>query len=130
MKIRLGFVSNSSSTSFCIIGTDNEKDIKALMKAEGFPEDIHNSETCSCDEGFWNLHEVRVDDTIHKYKPTKFCYIGSNDAGPDIVGIEVEELLQDNSIREAAKIVVKIAAELGVEISEANVGLAYGTAYS
>ena len=34
MKTRKGFVSNSSSTSFLIVGTRDESIIKALMKAE------------------------------------------------------------------------------------------------
>jgi len=39
MKIRNGFVSNSSSTSFCIIGTENDEDIQRLLKYFGIPND-------------------------------------------------------------------------------------------
>lgn len=38
MKTRNGFVSNSSSSSFCIVGIENTRIIEKLMAADGFTE--------------------------------------------------------------------------------------------
>lgn len=60
MKIRNSFVSNSSSSSFCIIGTDGYDAIRALAKAEG--------------KDYWGIEPVEVvkGGCDHKHS-SKFC---------------------------------------------------------
>jgi hypothetical protein len=65
MKVRVGFVSNSSSSSFLIYGISmSESKIVDMMK-EMFPEDV--KEYCTCDEDssyrddIWEICEVLTD---------------------------------------------------------------------
>ena len=51
MKIRIGFVSNSSSCSFCIYGVEiGEKEFDAIESLKGLTDSISDNPDSFCDE--------------------------------------------------------------------------------
>lgn len=80
MKIRNGFVSNSSSTSFCIIGTyvDSLDDIKCINHF-------------NLDE--WYNHEDEIDDIMAKYQ---LCIYIQEDGA--YIGIPLEDANDDETL--------------------------------
>ena len=114
MKVRTGFVSNSSSSSFCIIGTDNEDLIKSLALAVGLEKD---------EEGYYPL--CFGGDTIEI-----LTFIGSYH---DIryVGMDAEPLLKTMTIPEAKEHVAKLITEkYGIKVTPGNLRLEYGVSSS
>jgi hypothetical protein len=92
MKIRIGFVSNSSSSSFCIIGVDNFHFIQYLAEAEGFnikSYEILNHEDRDIHLEYGILKGKVVDFFGYDYTTVKFA------------GIDAEKLLQTMTIPEA-----------------------------
>lgn len=73
MKVRNGFVSNSSTTSFCIYGAAITKDIADKIKAAKSDLDIH-----------------RCFDAI--YAGIEWCAIGDNETGLQFKNRIAEEL--------------------------------------
>jgi hypothetical protein len=104
MKIRNGFVSNSSSSSFCIIGLDYDgKDlILELMEKEGFVVvknkeghkelDLDNEKNCNYN-GIWSL-------AVNKNTYLKY-YGGWDEEGANYAGLDAEEVLKNQSITSA-----------------------------
>lgn len=86
MKLRLGFVSNSSSSSFCIIGTTNKKVISLCLEKD-------------------NIDWTNLEDTDYGYgelKTKKLNYYGTyEDNLPYYVGLEAEKLLENKTLPEA-----------------------------
>ncbi len=90
MKIRTGFVSNSSSSSFCIIGVDDQEWIDKLASAEGkdFEEEYFGY---GCSEG----------EVVTFY----------GEESPRLAGIEAHPLLETMTIPEAKKHFQKLIKE-------------------
>jgi hypothetical protein len=109
MKFRQGFVSNSSSTSFCIIGTDDTSIIQQLALAEG--------KDFECDKNL-NFH----------YGVNSGKYINFfGDDRPYYAGADAKPILETMTLIEARKYFVKYVKEkLHRTISVDNVDLFFG----
>ena len=111
MKLRYGFVSNSSTTSFCIIGVDDTH-AQELLKACGY-----NME--------W--YQDTVSQGIARDPHTLLAFYGNyNDLW--YVGVDAETLLDDKTYPEARKWFVKYVESMGVDLEIGNVKLYYGEA--
>ncbi len=148
MKIKQGFVSNSSSTSFCIIGTTRTFDIHRLAEAEGFlfPKMFHDTKTvqvrgCDHQEGttqfcpecglpMWYTDSIEPSYTSldYGYREGKvITFYGDYD--PYRAGVNAKELLAHFSL-DKAKVHVQgiIKEKLDVDIAIENIDLYYGEA--
>jgi hypothetical protein len=79
MKIRTGFVSNSSSSSFCIVGFKISKDEWASDEYDEYQEFDHNrgeyiigKSVASIDE--YDYEEILIEDFIKAYTKVKVKY--------------------------------------------------------
>jgi len=114
MKTRSGFVSNSSSTSFCVIGTSSKEHIEQLAKAEGFWFDESNWALLS-----WGQEEGKV-----------VTFYGS-DHEAYVAGIDATKVLARRSIAKARKwFQLEVGTLLGVNIPLNEIDLYYGEAGS
>jgi len=140
MKTRTGFVSNSSSSSFCIIGTSNWSRVLAkkegLYKTEHYEEKVcehgrPNKKTKYCPQcgfEFSNAEDFTYPELAYGSAQGKvFSYYGSEDV--DYAGLDAEELLKKMTIPQACKHVQEIAEKkLGVKIPSKQLGFFYGEA--
>ena len=117
MKVRNGFVSNSSSSSFIIVGVTGKDTIKKLLKKDK-PQSswggVSNGGVVNFYGGWYDSEEENnVEDINH-------------------VGIEIEAYLkQDKTISAIKKIFVnKVKDQLDIEIPIEKVGFYYGEASS
>lgn len=112
MKTRIGFVSNSSSSSFLIVGFNAyaQKGLFAqILEADGRSES---------DE--FNLCYGRED------SPSGLVYFGC-DCEPSYVGIDIKELMETMTLPKIKEHFCKFIKEkFGVEVPLAAVGLHYG----
>jgi len=108
MKTRLGFVSNSSSSSFICIGTEDDALIKKLLKAEGIKKEKG--------EDYYETSYGQIEG-----KTVTFCgngYEGDFQCA-GVVDDELESILEDHSLRETRTIVKNLIKEgTGVEIPD------------
>jgi hypothetical protein len=118
MKVRTGFVSNSSSSSFAIIGVDDEGITKEVIRSYGFNAgDEYSDEDWFCDAGWGGTAEH-----------DGWLFAGYSD-GPNKVGMKAEELLQIMTIPQACELVKAKLKERGVG-NYAKVEFLYGEASS
>ena len=97
MKIRTGFVSNSSSSSFCIIGT--RRHAKDIAEKAGV-----------CDEDFG----------YGQCEASGLVFIGTSIDDCTLAGIDAESLLKTMTIPEAKKHLIKlIKSKFKIDIAAA-----------
>jgi hypothetical protein len=151
MKTRNGFVSNSSSSSFCIIGVEDESLLKALAKAEklhfrwnGDPETElargcnhkidKTDQFCKvCGKPAYVEKEVKVNynDLGHGVCDGEIILFFGNGYYPYNAGIHAPELLNKMTIPQAAEYFCKLVKnKLNIDINPAQVQLLYGEASS
>jgi hypothetical protein len=100
MKTRNGFVSNSSSSSFCIVGFNSGPEYDKLLTALGAPEDEEEMHEWMWDlDGWGGLY--KLDDRL--YATNDYDCFG-------IIGLDAEKFLKQN------KRVSEIAQELADHI--------------
>ena len=106
MKKRMGFVSNSSSSSFCILGTCfDEDELVSLWNTKNPEEPV---------EDIWDLGDYLGD---LEYSSGLEEYYGMY-----VVGISVDRLNKDKTIRELTKEVTqKINDLFGTSLEEKNI---------
>jgi len=105
MKYRIGFVSNSSSSSFCIIGIDKAEIIKELLNKE-------------------HISEIRLEFGMMDGK--NVIYYGS-DGEIYYAGSSIKEFAEDVSIRDMKKAFKeKIQSTLGIKLNLQDIKLLYG----
>jgi len=121
MKMRQGFVSNSSSQSFCIIGIEDSKIVAKLLKAEKI---------------VYGDCEVTIDGKTEE-KMTEICgkhisFYGSFESEePYWAGRNAEKMLQDMTIPQAcAKLRDDIKESLGIDIPVHKIQFIYDILYS
>lgn len=117
MKVRNGFVSNSSSSSFCILGIDNSKLIKELFERDVFDEGQYQEYH---DEIYFGYGTC-----IGKYLE----YYGEGLSYPIAAGLDATETLSDMSINQAKEYFTAYVKEnMGIDIDPKYVNLHYGEA--
>ena len=129
MKIRQGFVSNSSSTSFCIVGVGGQN-----LSNEVFRAVMKKSKTSieKASEAFgYGVGDIGG---------VSFCGIGPYGAKTmdealeqmelNCSGFSAEELLENNSLVEARKIVSDRFKEFGVDVPVSKIDLCFGESHS
>lgn len=110
MKIRDGFVSNSSSTSFCVIGTESSRVVREIWLADGF-----------------SLEEEKMYSYFpYGYQRGKhFDFYGSY--YPGVVGVRAVDALENMTISKAREwFVLMVKSIYGIDVHPSEVGLIYG----
>jgi hypothetical protein len=82
MKIRSGFVSNSSSSSFIIVGTENSELIKSLLQAEKKLRE--NTDIYDCMEGKFLTYYGCIDKTYASEAGIKADYLLMKKTGDQV----------------------------------------------
>lgn len=118
MKVRVGFVSNSSSSSFLCLGVSDEETIQKLLDAEGLKK---NEAGYFDDEGYGQL-EGKV---VEFYGTSEAWYAAG--WGEEAV----KKLLEKMALPEARKkFVTEINKKLKVKLNIKDVDLFFGEASS
>ena len=117
MKIRLGFVSNSSSSSFCLIGLRDSRLLGQLCKKEGIILDDDSDD--DSDEG--------SDEYLYGVEKRKVLTFVGSEGECNYAGLEAEPLLKTCNIPEACKKVRDLIKEkFDIDVPLAKIGFYYG----
>jgi hypothetical protein len=142
MKIRDGFVSNSSSSSFCIIGVQGNwaKKLLASELNEAPPVRPNHGEDCECKKcrAFARRENGELPDDLTfaygKFEPEDgkkkmmLEYYGSSYT-IEAAGFDAEEILEDSSLKDArAAFQLAVSQKLGVKVPLSEIDLRYGEA--
>jgi len=119
MKIRAGFVSNSSSSSYIAIGVSkyqNEATFSKIMKALGLPEDI----------GYDDLAASKWAEVDYcTYRKHGIC-LYEND-GVYLIGMGIaEDIHNDKRLSEMKTRLRKLFKKIGVDVSPDEIKFEYG----
>ncbi len=134
MKTRQGFVSNSSSSSFCIVGfsvdpRNDEEDFEILKQVGKFPEDAQ-----FVLDGSWQEYDKQGIEMWVSYGLEELdnglTIVGGSE-GPSIVGLDAEGYLnQDWTISQIKQELMKKLTELGINIDSKTLFFECGEASS
>ena len=115
MKIRNGFVSNSSTSSFLIVGTGDDNLIRKLMNAMKIRDDE------DLPEGFIQFEPSFG---VHESKP--FSIYG-DEISYAYVGFDIEDDLKcGHTLHTLKRSFIREAKTLGLEVTEKDLNLFYG----
>ena len=133
MKIRTDYVSNSSSSSFVIVGkTYDKKDVRKLIEDKGdeffkMMKESKFSKYCSDFED--------INDLIDDWGLSKVFYVaglrskeeGDCDYGDDIlIGLDPSEMKDEQTLKEFKEVVVGKLKEIGLEAEVKDIGFVSG----
>ena len=125
MKLRAGFVSNSSSTSFCLIGTKDRQVVGMIADKQGL--DMYYQEYQDPDSHEWVTKEPRDCLIRGKFSHDEWIYVGNEE--PYAVGLDAETVLAGRDLFTARYYVwTMIREKFNVGISLEDVELLYGRA--
>lgn len=124
MKIRNGFVSNSSSSSFIIVGICNKSKIQALLKKIGWDSEK--------DDDWYDRIEEMFNSINHgQYEKDGLIYIWGSEKYPMYVGINPLPFLKaDLTLSEIKGRLIKRFDDLGINIQEKDIDIDYGESCS
>ena len=110
MKVRKGYVSNSSSSSFCIMGITESS---LLEKNPELAEAFDNGEYEDIEECLnidWRNDEITVENGIAKYYDDR------------VIGLDVEEMKDDETLLDFKKRVLDFfkSKNLNIDIKDIN----------
>jgi hypothetical protein len=139
MKIRTGFVSNSSSSSFLIVGVNNDEEegglanqlfLKCVKQERGCEHAVTKNEFCAkCGKPTWRLDD-NASFGYGTYSAEGLTFVGRGfDGSYDVyyAGVNAEaDLKNDVKVSDIKKKFMKIAKKLGVDVPECNVDLYHG----
>lgn len=117
MKIRTGFVSNSSSSSFCVIGVNDEKLVRRLAEAEGKKYSYDDNEE-------WDDYLPFGHDEGNVVN-----FFSRGEGIPVVSGIDLTYFGENKTIREMRfEVQERIKKELGVDVELHKIKLIFGEA--
>jgi len=112
MKVRTGFVSNSSSSSFVCVGINDEELIKQIVAKENIKE-----------VGGYGITEGN---NFNHYGGEQFEVDEKNPLQPRYTGIDIEKLLETKTLPELKKMFQAKVKELGIDVPIEEIRLHYG----
>jgi len=121
MKIRQGFVSNSSSSSFVAVITDDQKIIDKFLE-----------EHCSSSDAMEDFKEGSHEDFedinygIYEHGPTGL-HVYSSWSDINWIGLQIEDLLKkDMKLSECKQVVINMFAAAGIKVKPSQLRLECG----
>ncbi len=125
MKIRNGFVSNSSSSSFVAVCVNDKNIIEKFLEIFEYTEE-------QISEAEYEGHEdfAYFDHAIVKHVPTGL-HIHTTDGQIYWIGIEITDLLQkDLKVSECKEILVNVLADVKIKVTPKKIEFRTGECYS
>lgn len=119
MKIRDGFVTNSSSTSYCIVGVQDKDRVTEIMDAI---ERIGPTLSTLPKKSWYDIED---------YAHALGLEIARDEYDNEMVGFDAERMLQDKSIVQATNQLVTLIKDiLGINVVARDVSFLYGGYYN